>query len=78
MFVPCSLIVTWPLPPNAKVSDRGEPPLMFDLSLRESAGSGSLHRLVGLGHLEQQIPPPRQKIEASKRDLVGGRRVVDS
>ena len=31
---------------NAKVSDRSQPPLTFDLSLRESAGSDSLDRLV--------------------------------
>ena len=30
--------------PNAKVSDRSQPPLMSDLSLSEPAGSGSLHR----------------------------------
>src|SRR5436190_23436592 len=29
-----------------KVSDRSQPPLTFDLSLSESAGSDSLHRLV--------------------------------
>src|SRR5258707_4826450 len=33
---------------NAKVSDRSQPPLMCHLSLSEAAGSGSLHRLVGL------------------------------
>lgn len=32
--------------PNAKVSDGNQPPLTFDLSLSESAGSRSLHRLV--------------------------------
>ncbi len=32
---------------NTKVSDWRQPPLMVDLSLSESAGSGSLHRLVG-------------------------------
>src|SRR5713101_789668 len=32
---------------NEQVSDRSQPPLMLDLSLREPAGSGSLHRLVG-------------------------------
>src|SRR5436305_941688 len=31
---------------NAEVSDRGQPPQMFDLFLSEPAGSGSLHRLV--------------------------------
>jgi len=35
------------LKPNAKVSDGSQPPLMLDLSLSESAGSRSLHRLVG-------------------------------
>jgi len=30
--------------PNNKVSDRNQPPLTLDLSLSESAGSGSLHR----------------------------------
>src|SRR5258706_13433230 len=34
--------------PNAKVSDRSQPPLMCHLTLSEAAGSGSLHRLVGL------------------------------
>jgi hypothetical protein len=33
---------------NEKVSDRSQPPLTFDLSQRESAGSDSLHRLVEL------------------------------
>jgi hypothetical protein len=33
--------------PNAKVSDGSQPPMTFDLSLSESAGSRSLHRLVG-------------------------------
>jgi hypothetical protein len=33
--------------PNIKVSDRSQPPLMVDLCLSESAGSDSLHRLVG-------------------------------
>jgi hypothetical protein len=32
---------------NAKVSDRSQPSLMFDLSVSQQAGSGSLHRLVG-------------------------------
>jgi hypothetical protein len=32
---------------NAKVSDGSQPPMTFDLSLSESAGSRSLHRLVG-------------------------------
>jgi hypothetical protein len=31
---------------NAKVSDGSQPPTTFDLSLSESAGSRSLHRLV--------------------------------
>ena len=35
-------------PPNAKVSDGSQPPMTFDLSLSESAGSRSLHRLVRL------------------------------
>ncbi len=34
--------------PNVKVSDGSQPPLTFDLSPRESAGSRSLHRLVVL------------------------------
>src|SRR5436190_19974394 len=34
--------------PNAKVSDRSQPPLTLDLSVSEPAGSGSLHRLVRL------------------------------
>jgi hypothetical protein len=34
--------------PNAKVSDRSQPPLMVDLSQSESSGSDSLHRLVRL------------------------------
>ena len=34
-------------PPNAKVSDGSQPPVTFDLSLSETAGSRSLHRLVG-------------------------------
>jgi hypothetical protein len=33
-------------PPNAKVSDGSQPPMTFDLSLSESAGSRSLDRLV--------------------------------
>ena len=32
---------------NVKVSVRSQPPLVFDLSVLEPAGSGSLHRLVG-------------------------------
>ena len=31
---------------NAKVSDGSQPPMTFDLSLSESAGSHSLHRLA--------------------------------
>jgi len=34
--------------PNAKVSDGSQPPMAFDLSLSESAGSRSLDRLVEL------------------------------
>jgi hypothetical protein len=34
--------------PNVKVSDGSQPPLTFHLFLSDSAGSGSLHRLVGL------------------------------
>ena len=37
------------LSPNVKVSDGSQPPLTCDLSLSESAGSRSLHRLVGRG-----------------------------
>jgi hypothetical protein len=33
--------------PNEKVSDRSQPPMTFDLSLTEPAGSGWLNRLVG-------------------------------
>lgn len=33
--------------PNAKVSDRSQPPVTLNLSLSEPAGSGSLDRLVG-------------------------------
>jgi hypothetical protein len=32
---------------NEKVNDQSQPPMTFDSSLGESAGSGSLHRLVG-------------------------------
>jgi hypothetical protein len=32
--------------PNGKVSDGSQPPMTFDLSLSESAGSRSLDRLV--------------------------------
>jgi hypothetical protein len=39
--------------PNAKVSDGSQPPVTFDLCLRESAGSRSLHRLVGHSLLPQ-------------------------
>ena len=35
-------------PPNAKVSDGSQPPVTLDSSLSETAGSRSLHRLVGL------------------------------
>src|SRR5205814_4242382 len=34
-------------PSNAKVSDGSQPLMTFDLSLNQSAGSRSLHRLVG-------------------------------
>jgi hypothetical protein len=34
--------------PNAKVSDGSHPPMTFDLSLSESAGSRSLHRFETL------------------------------
>ena len=34
------------LSPNAKVSDGSQPPMMFNLSLSETAGFRSLHRLV--------------------------------
>ena len=33
--------------PNAKVSDGSQPPMTWYLSVSESAGSRSLHRLVG-------------------------------
>ena len=33
--------------PNTWISDRGEPPLMFDLSVGEPAGSGSMHCRAG-------------------------------
>ena len=42
--------------PNAKVSERSQPPMTFDLSLSESAGSGSLHRLFGMV-LIHSLPP---------------------
>src|SRR5204863_3573491 len=35
--------------PNAKVSDGSQPPLTFESSLSETAGSRSLHRLVRCG-----------------------------
>ncbi|HXJ59650.1 MAG TPA: hypothetical protein VNU68_23655, partial [Verrucomicrobiae bacterium] len=34
--------------PNVKVSDESQPPVTLDLSLSETAGSRSLHRLVEL------------------------------
>jgi hypothetical protein len=34
------------MPSNDQVSDGSQPPVTFDLSLSESAGSRSLHRLV--------------------------------
>ncbi len=34
------------IPPNAKVSDGSQPPMTLNLSLSETAGSRSLHRLV--------------------------------
>jgi len=40
-------------PPNTQVSDRSQPPLVFDLSPGEQAGSGSLHRLALPSHPEQ-------------------------
>jgi hypothetical protein len=36
------------VPPNAEVSDGSQPPMTFDLFLSKSAGSRSMHRLVGL------------------------------
>ncbi len=39
---------------NEKVSDGSQPPMTFDLSLSESAGSRSLHRLVRCS-----LPQPR-------------------
>jgi hypothetical protein len=39
---------TYRLQLNVKVSDRGQPPLTLDFGLSESAGSRSLHRLVGM------------------------------
>ncbi len=38
--------------PNGKVSDGSQPPMTFDLSLSESAGSRSLHRRVRLFRLD--------------------------
>jgi hypothetical protein len=38
------------------VSDRSQPPMTFDLSLSESAGSRSLHRLVG--HFDDNVTNP--------------------
>src|ERR1039458_5902196 len=42
------------LPLNVKVSDGSQPPMTLDLSLSESAGSRSLHRLVRLSPCYQQ------------------------
>ena len=44
---------------NAKVSDRSQAPLMFDLSLSESAGSGSLDRMVELSRCAANTLPHR-------------------
>jgi hypothetical protein len=33
--------------PNVQVSDGSQPPMMVDLFVSQSAGSGWLHRLVG-------------------------------
>ena len=48
-----------PQAPNAKVSDGSQPPMTFDLSLSESAGSRSLHRLVGPSYFLNALPFPR-------------------
>src|SRR6266576_4592513 len=40
---------TWLSMTNVNVSDGSQPPMTFDLSQRESAGSHSLDRLVGAG-----------------------------
>ena len=39
---------------NVKVSDGSQPPLTFGLSLSESAGSRSLHRLLDLPACESK------------------------
>src|ERR1043165_7069852 len=44
---------------NEKVSDGSQPPLVFDLSLSEPAGSRSLHRLVDHTVILSPESPPR-------------------
>src|SRR5690242_20236326 len=49
---------------NAQVSDRSQPPLMFDLSLVEPAGYGSLHRRV-------RLSPPRRLCPSRPPNIFG-------
>ena len=50
--------------PNVKVSGGSQPPLTFGLSLSESAGSRSLHRLVGPSRLRVQAGRPARSVQS--------------
>ena len=52
---------------NVKVSDGSQPPLTFGLSLSESAGSRSLHRLVGPSRLRVQAGRPAGSVQSKGR-----------
>ncbi len=47
----CCMTMAHAEPPNAKVIDRRQPTMTLNLSLSESSGSRSLHRLVGKFYL---------------------------
>ena len=55
--------------PNAKVSDGSQPPMTFDLSLSESAGSRSLHRLVRCSLHAQPCPFAAEPIPSNAQHL---------
>jgi hypothetical protein len=50
--------IIYRLPQNTKVSDGSQPPVTFDLALSESAGSGSLGRLVRTNSIDRTLRPP--------------------
>src|SRR3989442_15398499 len=69
------------LQPNDEVSDRSQPPLTFNLSLSEPAGSGSLHLLVGRTIPRGKALPERMPLGLDQPEGTiseGGQRVTSA